>query len=521
MVRAHAPLVLLTVCGLLVSCSDYSLEGADRNVAPSTGSGGAWSGTSTSGGGPPEQEVEPFALPPAVTPSYVFVANGDRGTVTRIQVPSLEVITVEVGTHPETVATTPDGRVAVTYNSGSDDVSIIDAESLEVQHVSVLENLNKLVLSPDGRWAIVYHDADEELEEGPSGGIVTLNQVSIVNLDTLEHTPVVVGSNPHDVSFALDQAVAAIVADDFLAILDLTGVTPERSLVEIAPDPLDPPRAEEVLVTPDAAWALVRQFGADELAVVDLVAETVDRVPVGAEPTDLDLSPDGRSAVVVDRGGNRLYVLDLADPLGTPATQDLPEGELLGSISFSSDLGQPLAVLYTTSATTANYTVWDIATNAFTVRRLEKPLQSVALTPTGNALLVFHQDVDLDHTADFFRGHPTISLVDVESFLDSPMRLEAPVEGFANSQSGEVGYVILEGTPSLQLLVYEQLLPLEVELRSVPLHVGVFPGTEVAYVNEDHELGRMTFFDPVDIYALDDDIVQTITGFELNSGIEH
>ena len=47
-----------------------------------------------------ESEDSFLALRPATTDAYVFVANPDRNTVSRISVPSLEVLTTEVGVEP-------------------------------------------------------------------------------------------------------------------------------------------------------------------------------------------------------------------------------------------------------------------------------------------------------------------------------------------------------------------------------------------------------------------------------------
>ena len=78
-----------------------------------------------------ENESNFLALRPATTDAYVFVANPDRNTVTRISVPSLEVLTVEVGVDPSLVETSADYSRAVTFNRGSDSVSVIAADSLD------------------------------------------------------------------------------------------------------------------------------------------------------------------------------------------------------------------------------------------------------------------------------------------------------------------------------------------------------------------------------------------------------
>ena len=62
---------------------------------------------------------------------------------------------------------------------------------------------------------------------------------------------------------------------------------------------------------------------------------------------------------------------------------------------------------------------------------------------------------------------------------------------------------------------YQTLVPSEVRLPSVPVHLGSLPDTNTAFVSQEHNLGRISFFD-TDVGEL-----QTITGFELNSAIDH
>ena len=64
-----------------------------------------------------------------------FVANPDRNAVTRIEVATLNVMTAEVGVNPVLVETSSDYRVAVTFNQGSNSLSVIDSQSLSVQEV--------------------------------------------------------------------------------------------------------------------------------------------------------------------------------------------------------------------------------------------------------------------------------------------------------------------------------------------------------------------------------------------------
>ncbi|MDP6934527.1 MAG: hypothetical protein QGG40_16505, partial [Myxococcota bacterium] len=278
---------------VLFSCSEssYELSRSEDAAWADTGYYGAEAGDADadtdvdadedSDGWEPEAEDDFLKLMPATTDAYVFVANPGRNTVTRISVPSLDVITAEVGDNPTSVSTTDDYTLAVTFNADSDDVSIIESETLEVTTVTVLDDLNTMKMSPTGDWVVVYHDVDSQ-EEDTTEGVVSYKQVSFVNLASGEHTPLVVGFKPEDIQFTDDGELALVVGDAYLALVDLTADELSVDLVQISDDLVNPDEAEEVVLVPDGSYAFVRQFGAEELVLVDLAAQAIDYLPVGS-----------------------------------------------------------------------------------------------------------------------------------------------------------------------------------------------------------------------------------------------
>ena len=171
------PLLLFTGCAE----SAFFMPGTSDERAVDSGQSAAWDEDEDDGNDPGSESEDDFRLlSPATTDAYVFVANPDRDTLSRISVPGLEVVTVEVGSVPSAVATTSDYMKAVCFNAGSDDVSVIDAETLQVGAVPVRSNLNALALSPDGVWAVVFHDADDQDEDlDDAGGSQSFNEISV------------------------------------------------------------------------------------------------------------------------------------------------------------------------------------------------------------------------------------------------------------------------------------------------------------------------------------------------------
>jgi len=309
-----------------------------------------------------------------------------------------------------------------------------------------------------------------------------------------------------------------IVADAYVATVDLTVTPLAPRLIELAPGVLDPPSAEEVIVAPDGSFAWVRQFGASELLVVDLSDGSVDEVAAGTNPTDLDLSPDGAEAVAVARGSAELWVYDANQPFAAPLVVGLPPSQY-GALTFDPTGDQ--AIVFTTATPVETFGVWDVGTQSVIERSVVKPIQSVAISPTGETLLVFHTEDDGPDTEPLFAGSWALTLISLADFRSNPLLLPAEPLGFANSTSGELGYFAMHGEMLLEVLDYNTLLHDEIGLRSLPSFIGVLPdlapddGDEPpAWVSQEHDLGRISFFDP------DDASLETLTGFELNSEIE-
>jgi DNA-binding beta-propeller fold protein YncE len=475
------------------------------------------SGTMGEDTAPPEQEESFLALLPAATDGYVFVANPDRDTVTRVAMPSLSVITATVGHIPVSVVTTPDFTMAATFNVGDNTVSVIEAASLEVTDVPVRNNMNRMVLSPDGRWALLYNDPNVELDYPPaSEGTLSYDEVSLVNLQDRACTPVVVGFQPKDVAFTPDGSLAVLVSDAYLGTIDLsTDEAGDPVRFEVSDDLLDPPEAQEVVVSPDGAYAFVRQFGASTLVVVDLATGQRSLLDVGDNPTDLDLTPDGQKAIAIARGSNEIWIYDTQDPLGVlPDVVAMPASESFGSVIMNP--AKSNAILFSNAtADSTHYGAWSLVDDSIAVRPLVKPIDTVSISPDGGTALVIHtlaNGPDVDPGSSFYNKY-AITLVDLDTSITNAMSLAGEPIAYANSDDGSTGFFAMDGVPEIVALDYDKLIPQSMPLASNPIFLGVLPDSNTAWVSQEHELGRISFYAPPST-------IQTLTGFELNSAIE-
>lgn len=520
-------LIALTLTLALAGCSDQGFSGAARDDSDwAEEDGGANEPGDDLGDedtAPPEEEDDFLAMPPSQSDVYVFVANPARDTVSRINVFTLDVRTAPVGVDPRVVRVSPDYQWAAVFNRGSDSISIVDANSLEVDEVPVRRNFNQMVMSGDGSWVGAFHSRAAVRPDDPAPDpLQSFNEVSFVSVPDGVHHGMVVGYNPRDIKFSEDGTLAVVVSDEHLAVVDLTADVLQPSLIPIS-DALEPPAAEEVVLSPSGHFAFVRQFGADALVLVDLDARTTLGLPVGANPTDLDLTPDGRNAVVVSRTANQLWIFDSEDPMIPPDVLDLPPELVAGSLIFNPEGDR--AVLYTTASLTRTFAIWDTQTDNVRLESLVKPVRSMAYTPTGESLMVLHPRENSPEQlpgSDFY-NHWAISLlqVDERALLQNAIKLPSEPIGFANANDGLNGYFIMDGEPALVQVDYRTLLYESIPLRSDPVYVGVLPVVDEtdparppAWASQEHDLGRISFYHP------DEARLETITGFELNDKIE-
>ena len=137
------------------------------------------------------------------------------------------------------------------------------------------------------------------------------------------------------------------------------------------------------------------------------------------------------------------------------------------------------------------------------------------------ALEVSRSGFYVDATEPPFAGGWALTLLDLGDHRTNPLLLPAEPTGFANASDGAWGAFVMETQPYLEIVRYDTLLYEQIALPSLPVFVGVMPDLQPgdgdappAWVSQQHALGR------IGLYDVDDASLETITGFELNSGIE-
>ena len=467
---------------------------------------------------PPETEDDFLGSEPRATDVYVFIANPERDTVSKVNAATRAISTIDVGDEPTMVVVSSDYQRAVSFNAGSDSVSIIQADSEDVVEVDVREDYNFIQISPDGRWVVTWFNAALVDASFDVDGVRSFTEVSFVDTLTAEAQSYSVGFNPKDVRFTADSGRAVILSDSFITVANLDTDPIGLELVDLGADPLEPPVAAEVEVTPSGNHAFIRYQGSDAILVVDLQTGALLDVDGGTDPTDMDLSPDGTQALVVARGSSELRIFDAIDPFNTaPTVLPTPVGSTLGSLVMapSGDRG----LLFTTAAPEDRITLWDVASGTMTERRLAKPIEAVAVSPDGNSALVIHTLEDAPDENDIFTDRYALTVIDLETWLTNPVVLQSKPVEWTTSNDGRFSMFIMEDNRNVGIIDYATRLVDDVLVPSLPVYIGIMPlETEpedaLGWVSQEHELGRLSFIKPYDLS------VQTVTGFELNSDID-
>jgi len=227
----------------------------------------------------------------------------------------------------------------------------------------------------------------------------------------------------------------------------------------------------------------------------------------------MDVSPDGTQAMVVARVAKELWIYDLQDPTLAPEVLALPEEDVFGGLLLSED-GQQ-GILYSTVSGQSRVGVWRREDNSIVVRGTTKPVSGVDMSPDSQTAILFHprENGDIDSSSYFYNRYG-ISLMAMSDLFTSSYQLTAEVDSFASTEDGRYGLYTMKDRPYVEILDYQTFVPDEIELPSLPVHMGSLPDTNTVFISQEHDLGRISFFAP-ELGGL-----QTITGFELNAVVE-
>jgi serine/threonine-protein kinase len=234
----------------------------------------------------------------ALTPDgkNAYVTNVDSRNLSVINTATNKITTtipVEAGP-PQYIAITPDGKhaYATIYDprSGVHSVAVIDTTANKVMAIiPVGRRPYGLAVMPDG--SEVY-EADHD-----SGAISVIDTTSNRVVETIGVMP-----NPHWIAFS-PHGRTAYVADhesNVMSVID----TASRTVTSVIPTGKSP---HSVAVSPDGGQVDVVDYDANTVTMIDTSRRIVTAtVPVGANPRWVAYSPDGRFAYIANEGSGTM-----------------------------------------------------------------------------------------------------------------------------------------------------------------------------------------------------------------------
>lgn len=484
----------------------------------------AWPAPAGDGGidaAPAEHERVPE--PPAIGQRYVYAAIPAEDLVARIDSQTLQVVSIDVGDDPGSLRTVPGQDVAIVLNRGDATASILRAREDGTDAITTLPTIqgaNRLHIAPDGRHAVARVDL-----EGSGGIGATLQEVTVLGLQSGQERAVdlAVGFRPLDVQFSQDGAQAFVISEGSISVIALATVKGGALLpsVPLRTDPLTESPPEEVQITADGKLALARLPGQALLRTIELSSKAISDVVLPAVPTDIDLSPDGKQALVVLRDSQELALVDLSDTQVLPgdiALLALPQPA--GQIVLTPD--GKTAFLFSNALDVEILQRLDLASRKLTALPLQKGVREIHAAPDGKTVLVVHNKQPgepkltdpLDVYIDRRQGY---SLVDLQSGFVKLQLTDAAPGPVAFASDGSSAYLTLSdpsaGVRAIDAIDLRGFLVHPSGLGSPPVAVGVVPATGQVYVAQSHPLGRVTFIDAKTGKR------RTLTGFALDSQV--
>ncbi|MEQ1503244.1 MAG: hypothetical protein ABMB14_13490 [Myxococcota bacterium] len=353
---------------------------------------------------------------------------------------------------------------------------------------------NQVSFTDDGKFAIAYLDFSEAITVD---AVLNLTGVVVVDLIAGTSRLVPVGFAADRVLFVEDEAGTAtdavVVSRNQVAVVSLQTDPPDVTVT--FPLTLDPDTVVDPVgidLTPDGRYALLSARGSSDLYALDLAVDAINIVELASAPAAMAVSPQANRTALVYGGIPLVEVMDHDLFELRPVTLDEP----MDRITLAGDQ----AVLWSDQNAHDVYRL-DLASTNLTEYRLQNPATGLYLAPTNEFAVALTRaeggggGSDVDAVYD---RNPGMEIVDLRSDDSEPFLLEGQGLGVAFSADATFlnALVLQQGVDYLFRLDLYTRETEEIELSAPPIAIGSMPDGQF-YITHDRALGLVSFLDPL------------------------
>ena len=353
---------------------------------------------------------------------------------------------------------------------------------------------NQIAYAADGRFGIAYLDfSDDSLN---LTGVVNLNSIIAIDLVEGNATPISVGFAADRVLFVEDPDLGAtkavVLSRNSVALIDLLADVPKREVT--FPLTLDPDASVipiGVDLTPDGRYALISVQDSSDLYTLDLESQSINIVELSSAPAAMSVDADAERTVLVFDKRSKVDVLDHA--FFDIETFNLDEA--MDQIAA----GNGYAVLWNNNEKHDVYRL-DLNTAELVEYRLQNPAIDLEIAPGGEfAVALTRPENGFGRGVEgIYDASPGMEILDLRDDNTQPFLLEGQGLGVAFSASDTElhALVLQEGQDYLYQLDLYTGVAIEIGLSKPPVSIGSMDdGT--FYITHASGLGLVSFLDPL------------------------
>ncbi len=376
----------------------------------------------------------------------------------------------------------PDGRDECADLRTDSTVALIQDGELQLE-VPVGKHLDTLAFAPGETRAVAWLAGPPP--EGPLG-VVNLNEIDILDLVDGTRTPVRVGFAADRILFTEDGVSAVVLSQSQVAVVDLTASPPRTSTtfpLTLDPDVVVTPVGVDL--TPDGRFALISTNSGGDLYILDLLDPSVNLVSLPGTPSAMHVEPSTDETLFVFPSRSELTVMDHDRFELRTIDLDEPMSRILSTDRY--------ALLYAENRGRDVYR-YEYATGELTEYRLQAIPNEMALSPDGAFGVAF--------TAPTSTNRAGMELIDLRGVRGEtiPYALDAPGVGlsFTTGDDGSVWALVLQdGIDSLWRGELATGIADVVPLIDAPVGIGDL-GDGRFFIAHDNAMGLVSLYDPSD-----------------------